>query len=421
MSFLRHRDTRRAQRHADRLTPVPSDQVSGVMSLCALEPVCAVSLVQQMQRWNRWGRGDVVALGGLAQPVAAAWSVGSLMPFGLAGRPEHGLRAADAGEIRALAEHCRPRLSRHGSVCGPARDVEAIWGTLSEQGVRSRQERWKQPVLVAPRPAGGLSVGHRPRHSSLSWVGQAVRRAHPSETEMVLPASVDMFIGELGYDPTTDGPGYRRHVGWLVEQGRSYVVLDGQELHSTTLERDVAVDLVHRVRAAGRRQLVLTVSGKRCAYVECADEAFLAECRKYYSRLEILPDLLDFDDEVLKLALFDPESVTRFAEPLIADLAGSHHAATSGRYWLDIAAKGTNKGAALRRLQDRLAVPPEQTAAFGDYLNDLDLYEHADLGFAMSNAHPGIRAAAAFTAPANTEDGVLRMVEELLRRSRRRD
>jgi len=45
--------------------------------------------------------------------------------------------------------------------------------------------------------------------------------------------------------------------------------------------------------------LSLTVSGKRCAYVECADEAFLAECRKYYSRLEILPDLLDFDDEVL--------------------------------------------------------------------------------------------------------------------------
>lgn len=196
------------------------------MSLCALEPVCAVSLVQQMQRWTRWGRGDVVALGGLAQPVAAAWSVGSLMPFGLAGRPEHGLRAADSGEIWALAEHCRPRLSRHGSVCGPARDVATIWGALSEQGVRSRQERWKQPVLVAPRPAGGLSVGHRSRHSSLSWVGQTVRRAQPGETEMVLPASVDMFIGELGYDPTTDGSGYRRHVGWLIEQRRSYVVLD---------------------------------------------------------------------------------------------------------------------------------------------------------------------------------------------------
>ena len=53
MSFLRHRDHGRTQRRADRLTPVPSDQVSGVMSLCALDPVSAVSLVQQMQRWSR--------------------------------------------------------------------------------------------------------------------------------------------------------------------------------------------------------------------------------------------------------------------------------------------------------------------------------------------------------------------------------
>jgi len=192
----------------------------------------------------------------------------------------------------------------------------------------------------------------------------------------------------------------------IIADNGSYVVLDGQELHSTTLERDVAVDLVHRVRAAGRRQLVLTVSGKRCAYVECADEAFLAECRKYYSRLEILPDLLDFDDEVLKLALFDPESVTRFAEPLIADLAGSHHAATSGRYWLDIAAKGTNKGAALRRLQDRLAVPPEQTAAFGDYLNDMEMLQAAGRSFAVADAHPQILAVAQCRIPSCGQDVV---------------
>lgn len=226
MSFLRHRENGHAQRSADRLTPVPSDQVSGVMSLCALDPVSAVSLVQQMQRWSRWGCGDVVAVGGLARPVAAAWSTGSLMPFGLAGRPEHGLRAADPDEIWALAEHARPRLSRRGSVSGPARDVAAVWGGLSEQGQRSRQERWRQPVLAAPHTGGGLASAHLPRRPSLSWVGQSVRLARPDETGLVLPASVDMFSGELGYDPTADGPGYSRHVSWLIEQGRSYIVLD---------------------------------------------------------------------------------------------------------------------------------------------------------------------------------------------------
>ena len=226
MGFLRHRDHERDQRRADRLTPVPADRVSGVMSLCALDPVSAVSLVQQMQRWSRWGRGDVVALGGLARPVAAAWSVGSLMLFGLAGRPEHGLRAADAGEIWALAEHARPRLSRRGSVSGPARDVAAIWGGLSEQGARARHERWKQPVLTAPRVGGGLGSAHLRRRPSLAWVGRSVRLARPDEDGLVLPASVDMFSGELGYDPTTDGPGYNRHVTWLIEQRRSYIVLD---------------------------------------------------------------------------------------------------------------------------------------------------------------------------------------------------
>ncbi|EGF50576.1 acetyltransferase, GNAT family [Actinomyces sp. oral taxon 170 str. F0386] len=196
------------------------------MSLCALDPVSAVSLVQQMQRWSRWGRGDVVALGGLARPVAAAWSVGSLMPFGLAGRPEHGLRAADAGEIWALAEHARTRLSRRGSVSGPAQDVAAVWGGLSEQGQRARHERWRQPVLAAPQVGGGLGRAHLRRRPALSWVGQSVRAARPDEAALVLPASVDMFSGELGYDPTTDGPGYNRHVTWLIEQRRSYIVLD---------------------------------------------------------------------------------------------------------------------------------------------------------------------------------------------------
>ena len=46
---------------------------------------------------------------------------------------------------------------------------------------------------------------------------------------MVLPASVAMFSGELGYDPTTAGGSYARHVAWLVATGRSYVLMDDGE------------------------------------------------------------------------------------------------------------------------------------------------------------------------------------------------
>ena len=44
------------------------------------------------------------------------------------------------------------------------------------------------------------------------------------------------------------------------------------------------------------------------------------------------------------------------------------------------------------------------------------LYDHAELSFAVANAHPRITATARYRAPANTEDGVLRTIAELLTR-----
>ena len=88
----------------------------------------------------------------------------------------------------------------------------------------------------------------------------------------------------------------------------------------------------------------------------------------------------------------------------------------SGAHWVDMMARSASKGRALVAVQERLGVAPAQTAVFGDYLNDAELYDHADLSFAMANAHPGIISRARYIAPANTEDGVLRTIEALLDR-----
>jgi len=135
---------------------------------------------------------------------------------------------------------------------------------------------------------------------------------------------------------------------------------------------------------------------------------------------EIVEDLTAIAlDEALKVAVFDFDDVENGSSQALTAAVPHVQTVVSGLHWTDMMSAQVSKGRALSALQARLGVLPEQTAVFGDYLNDLDLYDHADLGFAMRNAHPGIHAAAAYTAPANTEDGVLRTVEELLRRSRR--
>ena len=148
------------------------------------------------------------------------------MPFGLAARPGLGHDGVGPAGARVIADHARLRLTRRGSVTGPAPDVEAVWAPLAVDGLRAREERWIQPLLVAPSPPGGLVEPVLRRRPRLGWAADGLHAAGPAEEELVLPASVAMFSGELGYDPTVDGPGYGRHVSWLIEQGRSYIVLD---------------------------------------------------------------------------------------------------------------------------------------------------------------------------------------------------
>ncbi|MGK2349285.1 GNAT family N-acetyltransferase [Actinomyces sp. W5033] len=198
----------------------------GLLSLCALDPVAGVGLAGQLGRWPTWGSGDVVALGRAGQPDGGAWATSSLLPLGLAARPALGHPGSSSAQVRALAEHARRRLTRNGSVYGPVEDVEPVWGELAGMGVASREERWSQPLLVAPHPPGGLAAAVLRRRREAGWVAALLHAATSPQEPAVLEASVAMFRAELGYNPTDSGGAYARHVSWLVGAGRSYVVLD---------------------------------------------------------------------------------------------------------------------------------------------------------------------------------------------------
>ena len=210
----------------------------------------------------------------------------------------------------------------------------------------------------------------------------------------------------------------------LIAENGSFVVHGGEEIHSDTIsaqDAEAAITMTRRLVDSGH-DVGAVVAGKYCAYIERSDAAFLEQTRLYYEALEIVEDLTAIPlDEVLKVAVFDFDDVEKGSSQALTAAVPHVQTVVSGMHWTDMMSAQASKGRALAALQARLGILPEQTAVFGDYLNDLDLYDHADLGFAMRNAHPGIHAAAAYTAPANTEDGVLRTVAELLRRSREQD
>jgi Cof subfamily protein (haloacid dehalogenase superfamily) len=202
---------------------------------------------------------------------------------------------------------------------------------------------------------------------------------------------------------------------FIAENG-SYVVRDGVELSSDPMDPSVVVRLVEAVRGLASQGVDVgaVVCGKRSAYVEWTDEAFLEEVRKYYVRHRVVADAAAVEDDVLKVALFDFGSAERTTAPALAPFAATHQVVVSGEHWVDVMNRTANKGAALRGLQRELGVTPAETMVFGDYLNDLEMLDAAEWSFAMANAHPEVIRRARHVAPSNNDNGVLRTIGCLL-------
>lgn len=79
---------------------------------------------------------------------------------------------------------------------------------------------------------------------------------------------------------------------------------------------------------------------------------------------------------------------------------------------MEFSAGGVSKGVGLRALCAHLGLSAEEVMAFGDAGNDLEMLSFAGWSFAMDNGSDEAKAHARYRAPANTDDGVGRMVEK---------
>jgi len=205
-------------------------------------------------------------------------------------------------------------------------------------------------------------------------------------------------------------------VVFIAENG-TYIVRDGQEVASDCLPGSAVADLVRTSRELTTTGVDagVVVCGKNSAYVERADPRFRDQVMRFFSRVQVVSDLLDApSDDALKVAFFDFGSAETTTAPALSSYQASLQVVVSGAHWVDVISQTANKGAAVRHLQQEMGIAKSQTMVFGDFLNDLQMMDTADYSFAMDNAHPMLREAARFIAPSNTQNGVVRTISTIL-------
>ena len=109
----------------------------------------------------------------------------------------------------------------------------------------------------------------------------------------------------------------------------------------------------------------------------------------------------------------DPDQMVAIARGVVGDLVTVTH---SSFPLLEISAAGVTKATTLELLCAGHGITAAEVLALGDMPNDLPMLEWAGTSYAMANAHPTVRAAADHVAPANDDDGVAQVIEDLLDR-----
>ena len=139
---------------------------------------------------------------------------------------------------------------------------------------------------------------------------------------------------------------------------------------------------------------------------------------KLYQRMNFVDE---FDSNlfggVLKMSMVVGEERSDSVLQEINDLFDGHvRAVSSGYGCIDILQDGIHKAWGLEELLKRWNLKPEQIMAFGDSENDIEMLELAGISYAMENAEEAVKRVATKVAPANSQAGVYKVLENWLER-----
>lgn len=204
-------------------------------------------------------------------------------------------------------------------------------------------------------------------------------------------------------------------IGPVVSCNGAFVMNDaGEEIHHTCLPESAKAMLIDMAESEG----IHTNLYSRSAIHFSGRNSF---ADTYIQRTGLKnPEWTDHTgmrglDATKVLFMDHPERISEVNRKLQASLpAEEANIVLSEADYIEFLSPGVHKGRGLQALAESLGIAAEETAAIGDYLNDLEMVEWAGFGAAVGNAKEEVKEAADEVFPSNDENGAARFVDHIL-------
>ena len=186
-------------------------------------------------------------------------------------------------------------------------------------------------------------------------------------------------------------------------------------IHLQTMTPESILEIIPTLRKV--KDIFVILCGQHSAYIESKDPKLIDMFQEYYGTHEIVEDLTTVvaKTPILKIALYHPKSSEEFIYPQLQSFESNFLLKISGKNWLDLSSPTSNKGTALKVVQAKMNITPDETVVFGDYLNDLEMLQGAYFSYAMENAHPEVKKVARFETTSHNDLGVEKVIAEIIK------
>ena len=176
---------------------------------------------------------------------------------------------------------------------------------------------------------------------------------------------------------------------YFIGENGSYIAKGAKLISTNTLKKEQVQAVIQLVEKHPELNMILC--GVKSAY-----------CLSEFKHLE----------SVVRTYYCNYQFVESYADDIARGLDKGVKATTSGNEWIDIQNEDINKGVAIKLLQKKLNIKPEECMAFGDQMNDYTLLKAVKYSYAMANAVPRIKDIAYGIAKSNDHRGVLEVIKQ---------
>ena len=201
---------------------------------------------------------------------------------------------------------------------------------------------------------------------------------------------------------------------WILGDSATRIKHNNEYVFESLLPNNLGIKLINKLEEIANDYTIIACTPTAAMIKETTSEEDKQMVRGSYREVQLVEALHKITEDFVKITVYDRKKRCFEYVKELMEFKEQAYIVASEAAWIDISNAGVHKGTTVKELQKLLGVTKEETMAFGDGLNDIELLNAATYSFAMGNAFEETKAAANFITRSNDEQGVLQTIQKII-------